>query len=88
MPPPHTIRPFVCIEGAVVTRRITDDTLPGGSTTREIVYHAPFTRTNREHDYMVAWNELHYRAGSIPSRFHSTQANLSTTPLGENDERI
>ena len=42
-------------EGAVVTRRITDDTLPGGPTTREIVYHAPFTRTNREHDYLAIW---------------------------------
>ena len=28
-------------EDAVVTRRITDDTLPNGPTTREITYHAP-----------------------------------------------
>ena len=41
--------------GAVVTRRITDDTLPDGPTTREIVYHAPFGRCNREHDYQMAW---------------------------------
>ena len=43
-------------EGAVVTRRITDDTLPNGPTTREIVYHAPFDRANREYDYEIAWN--------------------------------
>ena len=42
-------------EGAVVTRRITDDTLPDGPTTRGIVYHAPFDRCNREHDYRSAW---------------------------------
>ena len=42
-------------EGAVVTRRITDDTLPNGPTTREIVYHAPFGRTDRESDYRAAW---------------------------------
>ena len=48
-------------EGAVVTRRITDDTLPGGPTTREIVYHAPFTRTNREHDYRTAWSQIRSR---------------------------
>ena len=42
-------------EGAVVTRRITDDTLPDGPTTRGIVYHAPFDRYNREHDYRSAW---------------------------------
>ena len=43
-------------EGAVVTRRIIDDTLPGGPTTREIVYHAPFDRANREQDYEIAWD--------------------------------
>ena len=45
-------------EGAVVTRRITDDTLPDGPTTREIVYHAPFDRCNREQDYRNAWTIL------------------------------
>ena len=28
-------------EGAIVTRRITDDTFPDGPITREIVYHTP-----------------------------------------------
>ena len=41
--------------GAVVTRRIADDTLPSGPTTRNIVYNAPFDRCNREHDYRTAW---------------------------------
>ena len=63
-------------EGAVVTRRITDDTLPHGPTTREIAYHTPSDRCNREQDYMVDWNELYYRAESPLSRFHSTQTNL------------
>ena len=48
-------------EGAVVPRRITDDTLPNGPTTREIVYHAPFDRANREHDYRTAWNQIRSR---------------------------
>ncbi len=39
--------------GATVTRRITDDTLPNGPTPREIVYHPPFDRCNREHDYLA-----------------------------------
>ena len=41
-----------------VTRRITDDTLPGGPYERTIEYHAPFDRCNREHDYRAAWNEF------------------------------
>ena len=45
-------------EGAVVTRRITDDTLPNGPTIREIAYHAPFDCTDRELDYRAAWREL------------------------------
>ena len=38
-----------------VTRRITDDTLPGGPTDREITYHAPFDRNDREKDCYVMW---------------------------------
>ena len=38
-----------------VTRRITDDTLPGGPTDREITYHAPFDRNDREKDCHVMW---------------------------------
>lgn len=41
-------------EGAI-TRRILDDTLPGGPHERDIVYQAPFTRCDRESDYHLAW---------------------------------
>ena len=41
-----------------VTRRIIDDTLPGSPVQREIVYHAPFDRPDREADYRTAWNKL------------------------------
>ena len=41
--------------GWVVTRRVTDDTLPGGPVERTIEYHAPFTRCDREDDYKRAW---------------------------------
>ena len=39
----------------VITRRITDDTLPGGPLERLIEYHAPFDRCDREQDYRKAW---------------------------------
>ena len=39
----------------MVTRRITDDTLPGGSVERHIGYSAPFDRCDREQDYCTAW---------------------------------
>ena len=39
----------------VVTRRITDDTLPGGPVERTLEYHAPFDRCDREADYRAAW---------------------------------
>ena len=42
----------------VVTRRIIDDTLPGGPTERTIEYHAPFDRCDRAHDYEVAWESF------------------------------
>ncbi len=47
--------------GGVVTRRITDDTLPGGPVDRTIEYHAPFDRCDREADYATAWAELDQR---------------------------
>ena len=43
------------IQKGVVTRRITDDTLPGGPIERRIEYHAPFDACNREQDYRTAW---------------------------------
>ena len=44
-----------------VTRRITDDTLPGGPLELEIQYHAPFDRCNRETDYKTVWRTLEGR---------------------------
>ena len=38
-----------------VTRRTTDDTLPGGAIERHIEYSAPFDRGDREQDYCTAW---------------------------------
>ena len=39
----------------LVTRRVLDDTLPGGPVERTIEYHAPFDRCDREQDYEIAW---------------------------------
>ena len=39
----------------IITRYITDDTLPGGSIERTVEYHAPFDRCDREQDYRAAW---------------------------------
>ena len=39
----------------VVTRTITDNTLPTGPVERTIEYHAPFDLMNREADYAEAW---------------------------------
>jgi hypothetical protein len=38
-----------------VTRKITDDTLPGGPRERTIPYIAPFDTCDRETDYQTAW---------------------------------
>ena len=38
----------------LVTRRVLDDTLPGGPVERTIEYHAPFDRCDREQDYEIA----------------------------------
>ena len=46
----------------VITRRITDDTLPGGPVERLIEYHAPFDRCDREHDYRTAWHSFERRS--------------------------
>jgi len=39
------------LQDGTVTRRIQDDTQPGGPVARTITYHAPFDRCNREADY-------------------------------------
>ena len=47
----------------VITRRIMDDTLPGGPVERLIKYHAPFDRCHREQDYRTAWAAFRQRFG-------------------------
>jgi hypothetical protein len=47
-------------DGAV-TRRVVDDTLPGGPRERIITYVAPFDRCDREADYATAWAEFDRR---------------------------
>jgi hypothetical protein len=44
-----------------VSRTVIDDTLPEGPVEREIVYHAPFVRCDRESDYATAWEEFERR---------------------------
>ena len=48
----------------IVTRWITDDTLPGGPVERVIEYHAPFDRCDRADDYRAAWDEFSHRYGN------------------------
>ena len=43
------------LEIGTIRRRITDNTQPGGPFQRWIEYIAPFTRCDREQDYLVAW---------------------------------
>ena len=45
----------------VVTRRLTDDTFPGGPTERHIEYSPPFDRCDREQDYRAAWADFAHR---------------------------
>jgi hypothetical protein len=44
------------MQDGVVTRTITDDTLPGGPVERTITYTAPFDRCDREEDYRAIWS--------------------------------
>lgn len=41
--------------GAVFTRTVMDDTLPGGPHERTVEYHAPFDCCDRVEDYRTAW---------------------------------
>ena len=54
------------LDEGVVSRTVTDDTLPSGPTERVIEYHAPFSRPNRESDYRQAWSCLEYRCERLP----------------------
>ena len=49
------------MESGTIDKTILDDTMPGGSVERTIVYHAPFDRCDREKDYEVAWKEFERR---------------------------
>ncbi|MBW4532473.1 MAG: hypothetical protein KME09_00900 [Pleurocapsa minor HA4230-MV1] len=44
-----------------VERVIEDNTLPGGTVTRTIVYEAPFDLCDREEDYRIAWEAFEQR---------------------------
>ena len=48
----------------VITRRIMDDTLPGGPVERVVEYYAPFDRCDREEDYRAAWAAFSLRFDS------------------------
>ena len=49
----------------IITRRIIDDTLPADPVERQIPYHAPFDRCDREHDYRIAWAAFTARFDSL-----------------------
>ena len=49
------------LKNGVVSRRIMDDTLPGGPFERTIEYHAPFDCCDREKDYQIAWTAFEQR---------------------------
>ena len=52
------------LRGGVISRRIQDDTLPGGPVERVIEYHAPFDCCDREQEYRTAWKVLRSRFDS------------------------
>ena len=56
------------LKDGVVTRTITDDTLPGGRFERTIEYRAPFDRCDREADYRTAWTAFEQRLGRTAQR--------------------
>ena len=49
------------LRAGVISRRILDDTLPGGPVERVVEYHAPFNCCDRDEDYRVAWLEFERR---------------------------
>lgn len=46
------------LKSGTVKRTVTDKTLPTGPVEREIVWHAPFTKCERERDYAEVWRNL------------------------------
>ena len=55
----------VDLKEGTVTRKIMDDTMPGGPVERTIHYEAPFDRCDREEDYRAAWDEFSSRFGIV-----------------------
>ena len=51
------------LEDGIVTRKVVDDTMPGGPKERVIEYQAPFELCDREEDYRAAWDEFSHRFG-------------------------
>jgi hypothetical protein len=49
------------LKSGTVSRTVIDGTLPTGPVERTIVYHAPFTRCDREKDYATVWRNLDKR---------------------------
>lgn len=49
------------LQSGTVKRTVTDTTLPTGPVEREIIYHAPFTKCDRERDYAEVWGKLEER---------------------------
>ena len=49
------------LQSGTVKRTVTDTTLPTGPIEREIIYHAPFTKCDRETDYATVWRNLEQR---------------------------
>lgn len=68
------------LQDGAVTRRIQDDTQPGGPVARTITYHAPFDRCNREDDYATVW--AHFAEGWHPLR-HSRNGACDPRVPGE-----
>ena len=53
------------LTSGTVNRTVTDTTLPTGPIEREIIYHAPFTKSDRETDYATVWGRLVSRGQQI-----------------------
>ena len=51
------------MKSGTVERTILDDTMPNGPIERTITYYAPFTRCDREEDYVIAWKAFTQRLG-------------------------
>ena len=44
---------------------LTDTTLPTGAVERHLVWHAPFTKCDRETDYAAVWRKLDERERKV-----------------------